>query len=115
MIGHDVQHDFKVLLLNHPPSLIRDTARFYKFRINGRPRALRTLCRDILEVQIQAKDHSPVEDARAALLLYRHVRKEWENNLKAKLLPNKSSKVKKRKKPKSDAPKEEKKKVSFTE
>lgn len=42
------------------------------------PRKLKELVQERLHLDIQQGDHSSVEDARAALLLYRQARPEWE-------------------------------------
>lgn len=73
IVGHDVKHDFDVLLLDHPRKDIRDTAKYPGFKKygNGRKPALRNLAREILGVEIQSGQHSSVEDARVAMLLFR--------------------------------------------
>ncbi|KAK3319227.1 ribonuclease H-like domain-containing protein [Apodospora peruviana] len=73
LIGHDVKHDTQVLMLDHPHKDIRDTAKFSGFRKygNGRKPALRTLAQEILSVEIQNGEHSSIEDARVAMLLFR--------------------------------------------
>ncbi|KAJ9145171.1 RNA exonuclease 4 [Coniochaeta hoffmannii] len=73
LVGHDVRHDLQALLLEHPARLIRDTARFSGFRKYGHgPKpALRVLAREILDVEIQTGQHSSIEDARVAMLLFR--------------------------------------------
>jgi len=73
LVGHDLRHDLQALLLEHPSKLIRDTARFSGFRKYGHgPKpALRILAREILEVEIQTGQHSSIEDARVAMLLFR--------------------------------------------
>lgn len=66
----------QALLLSHPRKLIRDTARYpplMRATAPGRrpkPRALRHLAAQHLGLTIQAGEHSPVDDARAALYLY---------------------------------------------
>ncbi len=66
----------QALLLSHPRKLIRDTARYpplMRATAPGRrpkPRALRHLAAKHLALAIQAGEHSPVDDARAALYLY---------------------------------------------
>ena len=49
-----------------------------------KPRKLRDLAQDLLGMSIQGGEHSSVEDARAALLLYRLASSAWEKELKAK-------------------------------
>lgn len=73
LVGHDVKHDLKVLELTHPPKQIRDTAKFSGFRKYGHgPKpALRVLARELLGVEIQSGQHSSIEDARVAMLLFR--------------------------------------------
>ena len=66
----------QALLLSHPRKQIRDTARYpplMRTTAPGRrpkPRALRHLAAQHLALAIQAGEHSPVDDARAALYLY---------------------------------------------
>lgn len=54
------------------------------FRKGGklRPRALRVLSQQELGLTIQEGEHTPVDDARAALYLYHKHRKEWERALR---------------------------------
>ncbi|KAL2137225.1 hypothetical protein VTI74DRAFT_6436 [Chaetomium olivicolor] len=73
IVGHDVKHDLKVLELDHPSKMIRDTAKFSQFRKYGHgPKpALKVLARELLGVEIQTGQHSSIEDARVAMLLFR--------------------------------------------
>lgn len=73
IVGHDLRHDMEVLVLDHPRKDIRDTARFSGFKKygNGPKPALRVLAREILGVEIQTGQHSSIEDARVAMLLFR--------------------------------------------
>jgi RNA exonuclease 4 len=73
LVGHDVKHDLEALLLDHPPKLIRDTAKFPGFKKYGHgPKpALRVLAQVLLGVEIQRGQHSSIEDARVAMLLFR--------------------------------------------
>lgn len=84
LVGHMLENDLLALLLSHPRRDIRDTG-FYPplMKVQGmtgklKPRALRHLAAEQLGLQIQAGEHSPVDDARAALYLYQKHRKEWE-------------------------------------
>lgn len=73
LVGHDVKHDLKVLRLDHPPKQTRDTAKFSGFRKYGHgPKpALRVLALELLGLEIQTGQHSSIEDARVAMLLFR--------------------------------------------
>lgn len=73
LVGHDLKHDLDVLVLDHPRKDIRDTAKFSGFKKYGHgPKpALRVLAREILGVEIQTGQHSSIEDARVAMLLFR--------------------------------------------
>lgn len=73
LVGHDLKHDLEVLMLEHPSKAIRDTAKFAPFKKYGHgPKpALKVLAREILGVEIQTGQHSSLEDARAAMLLFR--------------------------------------------
>lgn len=80
LVGHDVRHDLQVLLLDHPLKNIRDTARFREFKKHGTGRkpALRVLAQNILGLEIQSGEHSPLEDARVAMLLFRRFKPAFD-------------------------------------
>jgi RNA exonuclease 4 len=84
LVGHALHNDLKALLLNHPWKQTRDTASYRPFcramRPGGpmKPRRLKHLVLEHLGVDIQAGNHDPAEDARAALALYKIRRQEWE-------------------------------------
>ncbi|KAK0637120.1 ribonuclease H-like domain-containing protein [Bombardia bombarda] len=73
LVGHDVKHDLQVLVLDHPPKFTRDTAKFHGFKKygNGPKPSLRVLAQELLGVEIQTGQHSSIEDARVAMLLFR--------------------------------------------
>lgn len=73
IVGHDIKHDLEVLMLEHPHKAVRDTAKFAPFKKYGHgPKpALKVLAREILGVEIQSGQHSSLEDAKAAMLLFR--------------------------------------------
>ncbi|KNC99928.1 uncharacterized protein SPPG_05300 [Spizellomyces punctatus DAOM BR117] len=83
VVGHALKNDFQALLLDHPHRLVRDTSLYKPFRAMAKNRApaLRRLAKDLLGLQIQSGEHSSVEDARVAMLLYRKVKVEWEKTL----------------------------------
>lgn len=80
LVGHDLRHDLAVLMLKHPTTHIRDTARFSGFRQYGHgPKpALRVLAKEILNVEIQTGHHSSIEDAKVAMLLFRRRKSEFD-------------------------------------
>ena len=73
LVGHAVRHDLDALMLGHPKRDIRDTSRYPAFRhlAGGKTPSLKKLAKEILGVDIQGGEHSSVEDARAAMLLFR--------------------------------------------
>jgi hypothetical protein len=94
LVGHALRNDLKALLLSHPRRLIRDTATYVPLMRaaphvggptaaarRGRAAKLKDLAAAHLGLTIQSGEHSPVEDARAALLLYQRYIKEWEASL----------------------------------
>ena len=88
LVGHALSNDLDVLMLSHPRTMIRDTARFPPYmRSMGRnggkmkPRALRELAKQFLRQDIQTGEHDPGEDARTAMFLYRLKFKEWEDTV----------------------------------
>jgi RNA exonuclease 4 len=80
LVGHDIRHDLAVLMLTHPATHIRDTARFSGFKQYGHgPKpALRVLAKEILDMEIQTGHHSSIEDAKVAMLLFRKRKSEFD-------------------------------------
>ncbi|MQL90496.1 hypothetical protein Taro_023095 [Colocasia esculenta] len=86
LVGHSLHNDLRAMLLSHPKEDIRDTSEYQPFlSMEGRRRALRDLALQILGITIQQGTHCPVEDARAAMLIYQKHKKEWEKSLKKQL------------------------------
>ncbi|KAJ9550869.1 hypothetical protein OSB04_014914, partial [Centaurea solstitialis] len=82
LVGHALRNDLKALLLSHPKKDIRDTAEYQPFLKEGRSKALRHLAAEVLGVKIQNGEHCPIEDARAAMMLYMKKKREWEKFVK---------------------------------
>ncbi|KAL6957808.1 hypothetical protein U1Q18_024240 [Sarracenia purpurea var. burkii] len=100
LVGHALRNDLKALLLSHPKMDLRDTSEYQPFLKEGRRRALRHLAAEFLGVKIQNGEHCPIEDARAAMLLYQKNKKEWEKSIKDFIrLKEKQKKRKTKKKP----------------
>jgi len=78
LVGHALRNDLTVLGLVHKPDLLRDTARF-SVLCPKRPKKLKKLAEKHLGIEIQRGSHSSIEDARAALALYRLHEIEWED------------------------------------
>ncbi|KAK0712272.1 ribonuclease H-like domain-containing protein [Apiosordaria backusii] len=107
VVGHDVKHDLKCLELDHPVKMIRDTAKFSGFKKygNGPKPALRVLAKELLGLEIQTGQHSSIEDARVAMLLFRKHKPAFDmehanrypEDVKTKQKPNKAGKGKKSK------------------
>ncbi|PIA35064.1 hypothetical protein AQUCO_03600015v1 [Aquilegia coerulea] len=85
LVGHAIHNDLKALLLSHPRNDIRDTSEYRLFLKEGRKRALKSLAAEFLGAKIQHGEHCPVEDARAAMLLYQKNQRQWEGSIKAHL------------------------------
>ncbi|KAJ4726383.1 RNA exonuclease 4-like [Melia azedarach] len=101
LVGHALHNDLKALLLTHPKKDLRDTSEYQPFLKDGRRKALRHLAAEILGVEIQIGEHCPIDDARAAMLLYMKNRKRWERSVKDQMrLEQKQKKRKHKKKPK---------------
>ncbi|XP_062816314.1 RNA exonuclease 4 [Anolis carolinensis] len=80
LVGHAVHNDLKILFLDHPKKNTRDTQKYKPFREqvkSGRP-SLKLLCEKLLNVRVQASQHSSVQDAQAAMRLYVMAKREWE-------------------------------------
>ena len=88
MVGHALSHDFKVLFLDHPRKLIRDTSKYKPFKaaFGNRTPSLKNLTARFLgvsrllkkepisliffQVSVQSGEHSSVQDSQAAVRLY---------------------------------------------
>jgi DNA polymerase III epsilon subunit-like protein len=80
--GHSLENDFRVLGFFPPRHMRRDTAHDVPrlTSLAGRPRKLRHITWEFLGLTIQDSDagHDPLEDARAALLLYKRFQTAFE-------------------------------------
>ncbi|XP_067874221.1 interferon-stimulated gene 20 kDa protein-like [Heterodontus francisci] len=88
IVGHDPRTDFMVLNINILDYAIRDTSSckllITKAKLKTDRRAsLKALCQNLLGKRIQDsyRGHSSIEDARAAMELFRLVDKMWEKHL----------------------------------
>ena len=86
VVGHELTHDFRALGIFPPDCTRRDTARFKPLRalaglgLNDTP-SLRALSSRLLGRKIQCGPHCSVEDAQAALDIYKVVEHAWEQQL----------------------------------
>lgn len=100
LVGHGLKNDFAALgIWDHPWHNVRDTARYEPFMRIPKPeeynplcallvpKKLKTLARDKLgrNIQVENMPHSPVEDAMAALELYKRHRVKWERAVQYKV------------------------------
>jgi len=90
LVGHALKNDLSALMISHPRSDIRDTARYKPFmRATGRsggklrPRKLRDLVYENLgmRIQVEGEAHCSIDDARASMELFKYVRNRWEKEL----------------------------------
>lgn len=88
LVGHALHNDFRALRLSHPNHMVRDTLGTPLLgRRAGLPKkrllSLKVLACKLLNrrIQVGRKGHSSVEDALAALDLYKLVEVEWEQEL----------------------------------
>ncbi|NWT59310.1 REXO4 exonuclease, partial [Erythrocercus mccallii] len=86
LVGHALQNDLKVLLLDHPQKMMRDTQRYkpFKQRVKSSRPSLKLLCERLLNVQVQTAEHCSIQDAQAAMRLYTLEKKKWEAAVKNK-------------------------------
>jgi RNA exonuclease 4 len=84
LVGHGLAKDLQVLNLFHPYYMIRDTSIYIPFmrrcHHNGlwKARRLAHLTKFYLGVAIQTGEHNSIEDAAAAMALYRLVKTDWD-------------------------------------
>ncbi|CAI5665563.1 unnamed protein product [Oreochromis niloticus] len=92
VVGHSIYNDFEALDMLHPCHMVRDTSTTRLLsRLAGFPSkccpSLRTLANKLLNrsIQVGKRGHCSVEDAQAALDLYKLVEGEWEQEMQDKL------------------------------
>lgn len=94
IVGHALRNDFIALNIMHPWHLIRDTAKYEPFMKPCPmeknvlvPRKLRVLAKNKLDMIIQedGQEHDSLEDATAAMELYKKARGKWENAMQWKV------------------------------
>lgn len=87
LVGHGLANDLMVLRLSHPWLQLRDSATYGPFLKPGlRSHRLKHLAEQLLGLKIQQDDkpHSPIEDALAAMELYKSVQLEWDSAIRWK-------------------------------
>ncbi|RVE46022.1 hypothetical protein evm_009302 [Chilo suppressalis] len=78
LIGHSVPGDMEMLGLQYPARDIRDIAEYPAYKnSNGQKRTLKDLAKQYLGMDIQINYHDSVEDAKAAMKLYKRVAHYW--------------------------------------
>ncbi|XP_039990200.1 apoptosis-enhancing nuclease [Xiphias gladius] len=92
VVGHSIYNDFEALDILHPCHMVRDTSTTRLLsRLVGFPRercpSLKILASKLLNrrIQVGKRGHCSLEDAQAALDLYKLVEGEWERELQNKL------------------------------
>ncbi|XP_077453645.1 interferon-stimulated gene 20 kDa protein [Stigmatopora argus] len=95
VVGHAIFNDFRVLRIPYPRHMVRDTVATHLLRaLAGFPRqrrvSLKTLAAKLLDrhIQVGKMGHCSVEDALAALDLYKLVQGEWEWELQGQQMDN---------------------------
>ena len=76
LVGHTLEKDFDVMGFLPKKMKIRDISEFKIFMEGKFKRKLSKLCEEFLKIKIQGGTHSSVEDARAALEMYKLYQKE---------------------------------------
>lgn len=91
LVGHALHNDLSALMLQHPITAIRDTAKYRPFqrlhKMKWRPRKLRDLVHEHCNqkrIQVSGEAHDSVEDAKANMELFQTVHAEWEKELELK-------------------------------
>ena len=93
VVGHALQNDWEALGFAHRNDLVRDTAKYGPLcKRSGKPKRLKKLAAEFLGLQIQTGEHSPSEDAMAALYLYQKFQARWDVALEQRARHKKASK-----------------------
>lgn len=82
VVGHTVDYDFEAMKIQHDEKLIRDISEFSYFKKDKFKTSLKELTDRFLNMKIQEGKHSSVEDARAALELYKLYKDEIDGEFK---------------------------------
>ena len=85
LVGHDLINDLKVLAIEHPEHLKRDSAVCSPFiAADNKTPSLKNIAMKFLDgyENFQSGQHDSVEDAKAVMKLYKKFQKEWDKNLK---------------------------------
>lgn len=85
LVGHGLANDLKVFNLKHPWYMIRDSADYQPLlRFNLQPRRLKELAKVELGLLIQrdGKEHDSIEDARAAMEIYKRHQAGWDYDVR---------------------------------
>lgn len=85
VVGHSLWLDLQVLGVSHPASDTRDVGLYLPFRTAlktpNQVIGLQTLVWQLMRRKIQATHHNPVENARAALDLFRSHEADWQKTV----------------------------------
>ncbi|KAK1923950.1 ribonuclease H-like domain-containing protein [Papiliotrema laurentii] len=87
LVGHAVYNDLAHIHHRHTYEDVRDTSLYYPLRAvlgigrEGEYPSLKRLYKEVFGTEIQVDTHDPVEDARASMRLFMHVREEFETAL----------------------------------
>ena len=90
LVGHALTNDLKALLLTHPKSKIRDTAKYRPFQRFGNSKWRARKLRDLVKENLKGKDgfqeaeHDSVQDAKATMELFQLVQSQWEKEVDSK-------------------------------
>lgn len=82
IVGHTLESDFKALNFDIREYRVRDISEFSFFKNGKFKESLKNLTSKFLKLGIQGGSHSSVEDARAALELYKLYQKEIDRETK---------------------------------
>jgi RNA exonuclease 4 len=94
LVGHALKNDLAVLGIHHPWYNTRDTGKYepfmkVRFAEDGIlwPRKLKDLAKNKLgrEIQVAGVPHSPYEDAKAAMDLYKRACTKWQKAMEYKI------------------------------
>jgi RNA exonuclease 4 len=104
IVGHSLSSDQEVLNIKWNWKQIRDISLFPAFKKGNKKTSLKDMTEKYLEIEIQNGEHSSVEDARAALEVYKLYKREIDEYSRESYFNNEKRRQRRERKEKKNKP-----------